>query len=621
MTDITNAQLAQQLTDLMTNWNSFVDNLRVWEAGTVTGGFNSDGSASDNVAPHGGYYVLSDNVGNTYYVPCPAKMTHDLAKGDPGADSGMSFRFNTGITDVDPGNGNILFNNATLSAVTQINADLLDSSGANITAYLDSLDDSTSANKGLIYLRQSGSSKFAVFALNSITTISGYRKLNVTFVTGSTLFDNGATVLLVFAATGSKGDTGAMPWATPVAWHNGTDYVAGAPASVITIGGSTYLCGVSHTSGTFATDLAANKWILIASVGQTGPAAWTPPAAWVTATQYVVGPPSSAVFINGSSYVCIVPHTAGTFATDLGNGKWQAIALKGADGAGVGNVNSTGTIIAGRIAVYADTSGNLLQGGPAFGVANAGDVPLRSDSDARYQALGGAMHEAISATLPNFRLKNTAGSTDQKYITLSEDTAGQFILAFVNDALAGQTNVLTIQRGAGTAPGVWDFYGVTFNMHGDLNVSGVLKQNGHIVWDQTSLVKATAAQINAGTGGNIFVGADTLLASNAFQYLTGITGAQTPNLANGSNLCFSLTGNMTLNVPTGMYDGQQGVAYFIQPAGGNCTLALNAAIKKPGGVAPTLSTGANAVDRCGYVVRTVAATLVLELTQFELGIG
>lgn len=47
---------------------------------------------------------------------------------------------------------------------------------------------------------------------------------------------------------------------TVTAWLTATAYVVG---NYVTNGGFTYKCLVNHTSGTFATDLAANKWILI----------------------------------------------------------------------------------------------------------------------------------------------------------------------------------------------------------------------------------------------------------------------------------------------------------------------------------------------------------------------
>lgn len=72
------------------------------------------------------------------------------------------------------------------------------------------------------------------------------------------------------------GATGAAPWGTPAAWVTGTAYTATPPRSVVTNGGSSYVCLVSHTAGTFSTDLAAAKWLVIASGGGGGggDAAW-----------------------------------------------------------------------------------------------------------------------------------------------------------------------------------------------------------------------------------------------------------------------------------------------------------------------------------------------------------
>lgn len=45
------------------------------------------------------------------------------------------------------------------------------------------------------------------------------------------------------------------------AWVTATEY---AVMDMVDQGGSTYVCAVAHTSGTFATDFAANKWLLFA---------------------------------------------------------------------------------------------------------------------------------------------------------------------------------------------------------------------------------------------------------------------------------------------------------------------------------------------------------------------
>ena len=50
---------------------------------------------------------------------------------------------------------------------------------------------------------------------------------------------------------------------------------------------------------------------------------WVWEGAWVTATAYTVG---DVVENGGTTYICIVAHTSGTFATDLSAVKWQLVA-------------------------------------------------------------------------------------------------------------------------------------------------------------------------------------------------------------------------------------------------------------------------------------------------------
>lgn len=57
--------------------------------------------------------------------------------------------------------------------------------------------------------------------------------------------------------------------------------------------------------------------------------------AWLTATVYT---PSQIVFYQGSSYVCVVGHTSGVFATDLAAVKWAIFVQQGAAGVGSGDM-------------------------------------------------------------------------------------------------------------------------------------------------------------------------------------------------------------------------------------------------------------------------------------------
>lgn len=62
-------------------------------------------------------------------------------------------------------------------------------------------------------------------------------------------------------ADGADGGPGA--WSALSVWTTGISYTATPPASLVSHDGSTYVCAISHTSGTFATDLAAGKWLIV----------------------------------------------------------------------------------------------------------------------------------------------------------------------------------------------------------------------------------------------------------------------------------------------------------------------------------------------------------------------
>lgn len=75
---------------------------------------------------------------------------------------------------------------------------------------------------------------------------------------------------------GADGATGPAAWQAVSAWATATSYSATDPKSVVTQDGETYVCAVSHTSGTFSTDLAANYWVKIAAKGDGGGSSgWT----------------------------------------------------------------------------------------------------------------------------------------------------------------------------------------------------------------------------------------------------------------------------------------------------------------------------------------------------------
>ncbi|MET4176079.1 hypothetical protein ABIB99_007195 [Bradyrhizobium sp. LA6.1] len=121
------------------------------------------------------------------------------------------------------------------------------------------------------------------------------------------------------------------------AYDNAATYSVG---DYVSSAGSSYVW-INATSGSGHAPPNATYWQVLASKGDNGPAAWALPSAWTTATAYTATAPSSVVVVNGSTFVCIVSHTSGTFATDLAAGKWQLVA----QAAPIYNVTSTASLL------------------------------------------------------------------------------------------------------------------------------------------------------------------------------------------------------------------------------------------------------------------------------------
>ena len=98
---------------------------------------------------------------------------------------------------------------------------------------------------------------------------------------------------------------------------------------------------------------------------------------------------------------------------------------------------------------------------------------------------------------------------------------------------------------------------------------------------------------------------DQLEGRYAVEIATLTDGATiTPDFGANQNFTVTLGGNRTLVNPTNIVAGQTGSIFVVQDATGGRTLSFGAYFKFPAATAPTLSTGANAVDRIDYIVRT-----------------
>ena len=81
----------------------------------------------------------------------------------------------------------------------------------------------------------------------------------------------------------------------------------------------------------------------------------------------------------------------------------------------------------------------------------------------------------------------------------------------------------------------------------------------------------------------------------------------------GNNFTTTLTGNTTFANPTTLVAGQSGVIFIIQDNTGGRTAAFGSYWDFSDGTAPTLSTGADAVDMIAWIARSstkISAQLV-----------
>ena len=78
----------------------------------------------------------------------------------------------------------------------------------------------------------------------------------------------------------------------------------------------------------------------------------------------------------------------------------------------------------------------------------------------------------------------------------------------------------------------------------------------------------------------------------------------TPDFAASNNYTLTLGGNRTIANPTNLTAGQSGSIFLVQDGTGSRTAAWGSYWDFAGGVAPVLTTAANAVDRVDYVVRS-----------------
>ncbi|KKM63643.1 hypothetical protein LCGC14_1509460, partial [marine sediment metagenome] len=296
--------------------------------------------------------------------------------GAAGAGGGYSFpyKFSTNTTAPPDAAGDIEFDNAVLSSVTEIYVHDTDRNSNDLDAQLDDI-----GVGDRLMVVSNVDDDFVTFEVTSAADSGTYHTFGVTYIGSAGGFADTENISLAptFSGgggqgdTGEKGDTGVQggqgdtgtqfPWLG--AWVTSTVY---AINDCVENDGSSYVCITGHTSQ--ASDEPGvggswnTYWDLLVEKGEQGDTGadstvqgdtgvegdtgteypWTGP--WVTSTAYVI---NDCVENNGNGYVCILGHTSSASDEPGVGGSWTTywdlLVEKGNQGdTGAGGQGDTG---------------------------------------------------------------------------------------------------------------------------------------------------------------------------------------------------------------------------------------------------------------------------------------
>lgn len=194
---------------------------------------------------------------------------------------------------------------------------------------------------------------------------------------------------------------------------------------------------------------------------------------WATTTDYFK---NDLVRNSGSSYICLVDHTSGTFSTDLTELKWELFAQQGAAGSGTGDMVGANNLS--DIDNAASARNNLGLGT----VAVENTVPIAKGGTGATDAATARSNlgvQASDATLTSLSGLSLA-SGDLLYATASDTlarlaigTAGR-TLVVNSDTTAPEYAGRAVTETGGAAP----YFG--FRAWGVISDSGVLLASGNV---------------------------------------------------------------------------------------------------------------------------------------------
>jgi hypothetical protein len=177
--------------------------------------FSADSDGYVRFYAAGGFYRITAASGGF------SRTWRDVAIGTAaGTDAGViptaaapqQWTFDDATADADPGDGEFRLNHATPASATAAYIDNENAGGADVSAWLDTLDDGGDASvRGVlsIFDPELPSEIFRMYAVSgSVVDGTGYRKLTLAHIAGAGSFTAGSTYTVSFA---SQGVPGAVP--------------------------------------------------------------------------------------------------------------------------------------------------------------------------------------------------------------------------------------------------------------------------------------------------------------------------------------------------------------------------------------------------------------------------
>ena len=258
-----------------------------------------------------------------------------------------------------------------------------------------------------------------------------------------------------------------------------------------------------------------------------------------------------------------------------------------------------------------------------FDIENANGQTVRLDIQSALKALQGQSAESSDLNTSQCVAGMTFLNTTSNILKIRNSSNG----GFTEIGNIDSANLGLLPKAGGTMTGTLTTVDVTFQ--GD---------NYSVVWDKSDdalefadnakLVFGSSSDLTISHSGSnsVFNEAGTgnlqlqLGGSTKFEIVSGgvsLTGGAASNitaLSDGATITIdmatachhsvTLGGNRTFAAPSNQAVGQSGSIFITQDGTGSRTASFNSAFKFASGVAPTLSTAANAIDRIDYIIKS-----------------